>query len=97
MELNVSSFCNALQNAEPQKSLDAGAVSPYLLEHLFVPYLQGEDIRLDSLDYDAFDLSDLDRLNEFIEDIECIQNQNELIPRNLEKCAPAVKPAGMYC
>ena len=97
MTVDLKLLGESLKQAKEQKSLDYSVVSPYLMQRLFVPYMQGADIRLDSLDYDKFDLSDMDMLFTFIKDIEAVQSDAEYIPRNLRKCDPAAKTARAFC
>ena len=59
MNIDLARFCILLSEVQEDEFLDESGLSPYLMEHLFYPYMKGKNIPLDSLDYDAFELEDL--------------------------------------
>lgn len=94
--IDLKAFRRELGEAVHEKSVDSDGLSPYLMQNLLAPYLKGEAIPLDSLDYDAFDLSDLDRLNEYIGEILCVHGRLDNMYRKLRKSIPAARTAKAF-
>jgi len=97
MEIQLDKFCSLLIGAKEERGADGSGVSPYLLENILYPYLEGENIRLDSLDYGAFSLPDLDSLFAFIGEIEDAHGKTQSKLEKLWKSPPAARPARAFC
>jgi len=97
MEIHLDRFASLLSDAEEGRGADDSGVSPYLLGNLLYPYLEGESIRLDSLDYDAFSLTDLDCLFTFIGEIEDVHSKTHSKSEKLWKSSPAARPLRAFC
>jgi hypothetical protein len=97
MTIVLKTFCEKLGEAAPGKETDASIVPEYLMNSLFWPYMRGENPRLDSLDYDAFELSDLDRLMEYIGDLQGFHRKAGRITGNLEKSIPLARASRSFC
>jgi hypothetical protein len=97
MQVDLELFCADLRQTCIEKMIDASYLSPYLMDSLFTPYLSGEQIRLDSLDYDAFTLDDLDELMAFVEDAEEVEQKLEPVWKKLLGCDPAVRKFRSFC
>ena len=97
MQIKLDRFCSLLNEAEEEKSMDDSEVSPYLLENLLYPYLEGKDIRLDELDYSAFTLSDMNDLFLFVDDMETVFIKTRGKAERLLKSSPASRPARAFC
>lgn len=97
MKVDLQRFCTLLRETQEDEYLDSSGVSPYLMDHLFHPYMAGEDIPLNSLDYDAFDLNDLDQLFDFLGDLSTVYNVLCGKAENLRKATPAARPTRAFC
>lgn len=69
LKLNVASFIDALEEAEGYESYESQECrftsSAYLNSHVVMPLLRGSEVRLDELDFDAFDFEDTINLMEY--------------------------------
>jgi len=97
MIVDLKSFCADISRAESQKSVDTSNLSSYLMQNLFIPYVTGKNIRLDSLDYDAFTLPDMDNLFRFIGDLEDTERKLEPMRSKLGDCHPAARKIKGFC
>jgi hypothetical protein len=97
MIADLKRFCILLGEAKEDEHLDDSFVLPYLMKNLFHPFMDGEDIPLNSLDYDAFDLSDLDRLNDYLGDLETVYDALYKHTEKLRKSPPAARPSRAFC
>jgi len=97
MNIKLDRFCLLLNEAEEERGTDDSEVSPYLLKHLLYPYLAGEDILLNDLNYDAFTLSDMDILFEYISEMETACNKVHRKADILWKSTPAARPSRAFC
>jgi hypothetical protein len=97
MTADLKRFCVLLRKTEEDEYLDTSGLSPYLMQNLFHPYMEGRDIPLNSLDYDAFDLGDLDRLHEYLGDLETVYGALHGKTENLRKSPPAARPQRAFC
>lgn len=97
MIADLTRFCVLLRDAKEDEYVDTDGLSPYLMKHLFHPFMAGEDIRLDSLDYDAFSLDDLYRLNDYLGDLETQYDALRSKTENLRKSPPAARQLRAFC
>jgi hypothetical protein len=97
MIADLKLFCVLLKEKEEDEHIDAIGVSPYLMEKLFHPYMAGKDIPLNSLDYDAFVLNDLDRLNDYLGDLETVYDVLHEKAEKLRISTPAARPLRAFC
>ena len=97
MQIKLDRFCSLLNEAEKEKSMDDSEVSPYLLENLLYPFLDGKDIRLNDINYDAFTISDMNDLFSYVSDAETIFTMTQGKAERLLKSSPASRPARAFC
>ncbi len=97
MIADLKRFCALIKEVKEDEHLDTNGLSPYLMANLFHPFMAGQDIRLDSLDYDAFDLSDLDRLNNYLGDLETVYDALHSKTEMLRKSPPSARPLRAFC
>lgn len=97
MEIVLKIFCNNLEQAKANKNMDTSGLSDYLMNHLFWPYLRGKKIRLGDLNYDAFELHELDRLMEYVDDLEYFTNTVGRMTERLNKSIPLARTTKSFC
>ena len=97
MTIYLDKFCALLGAVKEEKATDDTAVLPYLLDSLLYPFLAGESIRLDSIDYDAFSLDDLDTLFHFVGEMENHHQKTSQKTDKLRKSPPASRPTMAFC
>lgn len=97
MEIDLIQFSSLLVEAQDDEYLSKDGLSSYLMESLFYPYIEGKDIPLYRLDYDAFGLEDLDRLFEYIGDLSTVYSDLERKMDNIWKSKPAACRSRAFC
>jgi len=97
MLVDLQTFCTDLKQAENGKCVDDSALSEYLVQNLFKPYMAGKEVRLDSLDYDSFTMTDLDLLYHFMGDLGTVGQKLESMRSSLQKCNPAARKIKGFC
>lgn len=97
MIADLTRFCALLTEAKEDEQLDSSGVSPYLMKNLFHPFMAGVDIPLDSLDYNAFTMNDLDCLNEYLGDLETEYDALHSKSEKLRKSTPAIRLLRAFC
>lgn len=97
MQIDLKVFCSDIRQAEAENCLNKENVSPYLMQNLFIPYITGKDVRLDSLDYDAFTLSDMETLYEYLNDAGNVEQKLEPMRNGLLKCGPVARKIRAFC
>lgn len=97
MILDLNAFRTGLLEAEKQKPVDDIYLSDYLRNHLLIPYMNGEDISLDELDYGAFELDDLELLDHYADELARKSRGMQHIPENLVKCPASVRAVRQFC
>ena len=97
MVIDLNGFCAGVRLAENKKNLDVSLLSGYLMQNLFAPYISGEEVQLDSLDYSAFSLDYLMDLHHFLGDAEEIESKLDPMRSKLVKCEPAARKHRGFC
>ena len=97
MTANLNELRSRLYLVKNEKCVDDTGVEPYLIEHLLYPVLNGEAIMLNSLDYDAFDLNDIERLDEYVSDLMDVHYKVSQIPERLQKAVPLAHTIRRFC
>ena len=97
MEVNLQSFCAALQEASEEKSYSSAEVSAYLMDNLFLPYLEEKDIRVSDLDYGAFSVEELEGLLRYIGEISEACDGTVFLCGSFTRSAPSVRTAQAFC
>jgi hypothetical protein len=97
MNIDLARFCILLSEVQEDEFLDESGLSPYLMEHLFYPYMKGKNIPLDSLDYDAFELEDLDRLFDYLGDLETVYSKLQDKAEKIWKGSPIACRSRAFC
>jgi hypothetical protein len=97
MILKLDGFCADVKRAEEGKCLYPEFLSEYLWENLFLPYISGEVIPLDSLDYDRFTLSDMKDIMDYLSDAEEIETKLGTLQSMLVKCEPVARKLRAFC
>jgi len=97
MQIKLDRFCSLLNEAEGEKSMDDSGFSPYLLENLLYPFLDGKDIRLNDINYDAFTISDIHDLFDYVSDAETVFTKTQGKAEKLLKSIPAARSARAFC
>ncbi len=93
----MTRFCALIKEEKEDEYIDAHYVSPYLMNNLFHPYMAGEDIPLNSLNYDAFTLDDLDRLYSYLGDLSTVYDVLHSKTEMLRKSPPAARQLRAFC
>ena len=97
MNVDLRVFCEKLGKAENEAVNDSSNVSKYLMEHLYIPFMEGRHIRLDSLDYEAFEESDLEDFGVYLSDIQRVQTSVSGITEHLRQAKPDACLLKQFC
>ena len=97
MTIKLDRFCLLLNDAKEESCVDDSGVSRYLLNNLLYPFLDGADIKLGDLDYDAFELHEMDGLYGFISEMQYACQKTGAKTDKLLKSVPAARPRRAFC
>jgi len=69
LRVDIEQLIFAIQEAPAFAIPEMSSGTSYLLNNIYNPLSRGEDVRLSSLDFNAFDSEDISTLNELYDDI----------------------------
>ena len=98
--MSLSIDCVQLINLLSKVSEDvcpAKAVSPYLMEQLLIPQLEGRGLTLQELDYSAFTDEELDALMGYLGDAEERSSKTIRFCNIFSKSVPVPERHQMFC
>lgn len=89
MKINLEKLRKELQNAPAYEPPEKGAGYRYVYEKLYLPFMQGREISLDALDFEAFSSEDvLDLDVDYYNIFSGRLNRNDSIRSELRRTAP---------
>ena len=72
-------------------------VNPYLLEKILLPCMNNEKVCLRDIDYDAFDMEDVDLLERYYNDLSRAGGKLQQLTETVQNIRPEARKARMFC
>ena len=92
--VNVKQLISAIEEADVFKLPDMSTGAEYIYNSLYRRLTQGENVRLSEIDYNSFELGDIDSVLEIYSNVlEANENKAETLARTLWSIPPVVTAA----
>ena len=92
--VNVKQFVSAIEDADAFRLPDMSVGADYIYNTIYKRLSCGEEVRLSQIDYDAFELEDIDTMREiYFTVLEADEYKSDGISRTLWNIPPAVTAA----
>jgi len=92
--VSVKQLIEAIEDADVYKFPDMTEGTDYLYNGLYKRLSYGENVRLSEIDYDSFELDDIDTMREIYTDVlECNEIKTNSLAHTLRNMTPAVAAA----
>lgn len=97
VDLAKLSQCLRQLEAEPDGDITQRGINPYLLEHVILPYLSGEDVDMGTLDYSAFSPDDILDADKEIGTVSNGANRVSYVMQFFKKAPPTARQTKAFC
>ena len=96
MKLDLRKFCLLLSQAGEQTEPDVD-VNPYLLDHVLMPTLNGDIVRIGDIDFSRFDEEDIESLAEYYDCLCRTQRNAARLREKVGEIPPTACKARAFC
>lgn len=97
MELDLNLLFQNLAQAPDGPAVSSEGVSPYLLEHVLAPALNGQSVLTSDIDFDAFEVEDIEMLSDYYSDLGEMDRHVHRFASALSKVFPVAGTARAFC
>lgn len=97
MKVDLELLAGLLSQLEERPSISREGVNDYLLDQILFPCIKGADIRLDEIDFDAFQAEDAGELIDFYNRMNRQKAHLEELARNVGGIRPTAIRSRAYC
>ncbi len=97
MKLDLKLLSMRFSQTEDEPPVPTEGVNTYLLEQILLPGLNGGAICLRDIDYEAFDLEDIEPLEEYYSALFKAVGKLGLFTETVRKLPPEARKARMFC
>lgn len=97
MKLDLKRLADLLSQQEDNDSVSKEGVNDYLLNKILFPCVNGETVRLSDIDFDAFDVEDVDTLVDYYEALLHWVYELEELAKGLGGIRPAAVKRRAFC
>ncbi len=97
MKLDLKLLSVSLSQLEDEPPVPIDGVDPYLLEKVLRPCMDGADIRLRDMDFDAFDAEDIDVLEGYYNALSREAGKLRQFTGTVQKLPPEAHKARRFC
>jgi len=95
LDLNLLSMRFSQKKNEPPVPTEG--VNPYLLEKILLPCMDGGTVRLRDIDYEAFDMEDIEPLEEYYSKLFKAGGKLEQFTETVRNIPPEARKARVFC
>ena len=96
MKLDLKKFCLLLAQAGGRTEPDID-VNPYLLDHILMPTLNGDNVRIGDIDFSRFDEEDIENLAEYYDCLCRTQRDVARLGTKVGEIPPTACKARAFC
>lgn len=97
MKLDLKLLSMRFSQAKDEPPVPTDGVDPYLLEKVLRPCMDGADILLRDIDFDAFDAEDVDLLEQYYDKLSRAAGKLRQLTETVRKLPPQAHKARMFC
>lgn len=97
MTLDLKLLATRFSQAKDEPPVPTEGVNPYLLENILLPCMNGDTILLRDIDYDAFDVEDIETLAEYHDELAHAGYKLGQLTNTVKNLRPEPKKARMFC
>lgn len=97
MKLDLTLLSMRFSQTEDEPPVSTDGINPYLLEKILLPCMNGESVLLRNIDYEAFEVEDIDRLENYYDRLCRAGRQLERLAETVWNCPPEALKARLFC
>lgn len=97
MKLDLTLLSMRFSQAKEEPSVPTDGVNPYLLEKILLPCMNGESVLLRDIDYEAFEVEDIDSLEDYYDELSRAGSQLGQLAETVRKCPPEARKVRLFC
>lgn len=97
MKLDLKLLSMRFSQAEEEPPAPTDGVNPYLLEKILLPCMNGEEVLLQDIDYEAFEVEDIDDLENYYDRLRRAGRQLGQLTKTVWNCPPEAYKARLFC
>lgn len=97
MKLDLKLLSMRFSQMKNEPPVSTGGVNPYLLEKILLPCMNGDTILLRDIDYDAFDVEDIEMLAEYHDELANACYRLGQLTNTVQNLPPEPQKARMFC
>ncbi len=97
MKLDLKLLSMRFSQAKDEPPVPTEGVNPYLLEKILLPCMDGGTIRLRDIDYKAFNVEDIDPLEEYYSKLLKEGGKLKQFTETVRDTPPEARKARMFC
>ncbi len=97
MKLDLKLLVMRFSQAKDEPSVQTDGVNEYLLKKILLPCMNNEKVCLRDIDYDAFDMEDIDLLERYYNDLSRAGGKLQQLTEIVQNIRPEARKARMFC
>lgn len=97
MKLDLELLSMRFSQAKDEPPIPTDGVNGYLLQKILLPCMNGENVRLRDIDYNAFDVEDVDMLERYYDDLSRAGGKLRQLTETVQKCPPEARKVRLFC
>lgn len=97
MKLDINLLSMRFSQAKETPAVPTDSVNPYLLEKILRPCMDGQDVYIGDIDFDAFDVEDIEPLAEYHDELILVAMKLAQFTETLNKMEPIASRERMFC
>lgn len=97
MKLDLELLSMRFSQAKDEPPVPTDGINPYLLEKILLPCMNDESVLLRDIDYDAFEIEDIDDLESYYDSLSRAGCQLGQLTETVRKCPPEARKARLFC
>lgn len=97
MKLDLTLLSMRFSQAKDEPPVPTNGVNGYLLQKILLPCMNGENIRLRDIDYDAFEVEDVDELEEYYDKLSRAGRRLRQFTETVQNSPPEARKVRLFC
>lgn len=97
MKLDLNLLSMRFSQAKETPAVSTDSVNPYLLEKILQPCMDGQDVYIGDIDFDAFDVEDIGLLAEYLDKLILVAMKLAQFTEALNNMDPIASRERMFC
>lgn len=97
MKLDLTLLSMRFSQTEDEPPVSTDGINPYLLEKILLPCMNGESVLLRNIDYEAFEVEDIDSLEDYYDELSRAGSQLGQVTEAVRKYPPEARKIRLFC